>query len=156
VRQQRSYERRKSVAEYPNRDLIEERYGEISLSSDPVDPENPSFSSLLGALKAVHTGEMRMEVLQKYHTVLSVQLDESRRAIEDLEIPVELEEAARDQMNMARGALDIVRVALDMVKKYIGAPSNEAMADCLEALFSAQRVIASLNVVLDRNIQAAQ
>ena len=33
---------------------IKNMYGNVSLQSAPVDPENPDFSSLLGALEEVY------------------------------------------------------------------------------------------------------
>jgi len=115
-------------------DKIRELYGEVSLESSPVDPENPTFNSLLGALKAVHTGEMEMHVLEKYHEGLSKQLEQSIKNMESMEIPEGYKEITEEQIRLGRGSLDMVQMMLDLLEKYIEEPCMENMAKGIFAL----------------------
>lgn len=134
-------------------DRIREEYGEVCLESDPVNPDNPTFSSLLGALKAVHTGEMGMDVLKKYHLSLDEQLDVSRENIENLESPPDYKEQVEEQKQIALGAIDMVQITLDLVKNYIQEPTGEKMAFCVDSLLKSQGFINVLNRILDENIR---
>jgi hypothetical protein len=137
-------------------DPIKERYGEISMESGPVDPENPTFASLLGALKAVATGEMEMDVLIKYHDGLSMQLDDSRESIENMPIPEEFKEIATENKNVAIGSLDIIQIMLDLLEKYIQEPSKENLGACVDSLLNCQSVMRDMNTMLDQNIKFSQ
>lgn len=124
-------------------------YGEIPLISAPVDPDHPTFNSLLGALKAVHTGEMGMDVLVKYHSALSQQLAESRKSIEEMDVS----EGVREARNLSLGAIAMTQVALDMIEKYIQEPSQDRMADCLQSLLDAMAATSYASGKLDENIK---
>ena len=134
-------------------DEIVKQYGDISLESAPVDPDKPTFNSLLGALKAVHTGEMEIEVLEKYHEGLSVQLENSIRNIDKIEAPEEYREKTEEQVNLAKGALSMVQMMLDHLEDYIENPCMENMAPCVQLLLDCQGAIGGLNEMLDENIR---
>lgn len=127
-----------------------------SMKSNPVNLENPGFDSLLSALKAVHTGEMGMDVLRRYHEGLTALLDSSRDDVASMEVPEQFKELIDAQMRMTFAALDIVRVTLDFLRRYIDTPSDEAMAQCIDSFMNSQSVMASLNAMLDANARAAQ
>ncbi|MCD4782543.1 MAG: hypothetical protein K8T10_01800 [Candidatus Eremiobacteraeota bacterium] len=126
-------------------------YGDLPLTSAPVDPENPSFDSLLGALKAVYTGEMNEEVLVKYHRELTGQLDESLHFIENMEISDETIET-RDK---CIGAINIVRITMDLLDDYKNNPSPEAMGQLVESLLTSRAVMKYIHKMLDGNIKMA-
>jgi len=134
-------------------ELFKEEYGDVPLESMPVDPDNPTFDSLLGALKAVYSGEMELSVLEKYHRELSRQLEVSRKNITGINIPEEFKEIATPQMEMSIGALDIVQMTMDLLGAYIDDPTKEKMADCLVSLLNSQSVMRQLNQILDDNIK---
>lgn len=136
-------------------ELVKERYGDVSLESAPVDPANPSFASLLSAMKEVHTGALPLEVLERYHHQLSRQLADSKQSIAATPVPEEHGQAVSDQIKISLGALDIVQAMLDLLERYIQWPSQEQMAACVDALLNCQGVLAGLNQVLDENIRAA-
>jgi len=137
-------------------DNIREMYGDVSLESAPVDPENPTFNSLLGALKAVHTGEMEMAVLEKYHEGLSKQLEQSIKNIESMEIPEGYKEITEEQMRLSRGSLDMVQMMLDHMEKYIDEPCMENMAPCVQLHMDCQSVMRQLTQLLDENIRIGE
>ncbi|MCD4784543.1 MAG: hypothetical protein K8T10_12040 [Candidatus Eremiobacteraeota bacterium] len=130
---------------------LKERYGDTPLVSAPVDPDNPAFDSLLGALKAVHTGEMEMEVLVKYHRELSKQLEESRKDLESMKVADE----AGEVKDLSIGSLDIVRVTMGLIGDYIEDPTDEKMADCVDSLLTSISITEYVRNLLDENIQAA-
>ena len=78
-------------------DEIKERYGDTPLVSGPVDPDNPTFDSLLGALKAVYTGERGMDILVKYHHGLSKQIEDSKTYITNMKPPDEFKSQSRNR-----------------------------------------------------------
>jgi len=128
-------------------EIIKE-YGDLPLVSAPVDPENPTFDSLLGALKGVHTGEMDMEVLVKYHRGLTRQLDESINDIENMKISDETTET-RDK---CIGAINIVKITMDLLDNYIKNPSPEAMGQLVQSLLTSMAVMKYIHDTLDENI----
>lgn len=124
---------------------------DIPMTSAPVDPENPGFDSLLGALKAVHEGEMGIDGLKKYHTGLQNQLNDSRDFISGMEIHRETGET-RD---LALGALGITQMMLDFLQNYIDDPNPDTLAACVQALLDSRAAMANIHYLLDKNIEAA-
>lgn len=120
-----------------------------AMMSAPVDLDNPGFDSLLSALKAVHTGEMGMDVLRRYHAALTSQIEASRRAILDLPIPEGLESLDSEQRNMALSGLAVVNALLDQLAAYITQPSQENVAACVQLLLQSQRLMEDLRAWLD-------
>ena len=122
---------------------------DISMTSSPVDPDNPGFDSLLGALKAVHEGEMEMEGLRKYHVGLQSQLNNSRDFIANMEIHDE----TRQTRDMALGALGITQLMLDLLQKYIDDPNPNTLAACVQSLLDSRAAMANIHYLLDKNIK---
>lgn len=120
------------------------------MMSAPVNPDHPTFDSLLGALKAVYTGERGMEVLVRYHAALSEEVTASRAAIMALPgPPPELEGLGDDQRRVALSSLDVVRAMLDFLQRYIQDPSRENMAACVDLLLQSQRMVQDVRAWLD-------
>lgn len=130
---------------------IREEYGDEPLVSAPVDPENPSFDSLLGALRAVHTGEMHMDVLVRYHDELNRQLAESREFYENMEV----DEYSREVRDLSLGSVNIIQITLNLLEEYIDDPTEEKMADCLDSLLTSRSINQYVHDVLDENIKKA-
>ena len=128
---------------------------DTSMMSAPVNLENPGFDSLLSALKAVHTGEMGMDVLRRYHPALKSQLEASRQHILSIAVPEGFEGFDTDQRNMALGALAVTGALLDQLARYIDDPTPENVAACVELLLQSQRVTNDVRVWLDQFIAAA-
>ncbi len=118
----------KAVKELRQEQAIKSIYGDVSLTSAPVDPENPGFDSLLGALEAVHNKTQPLEILDKYYAALS----ESNNAKKD-----ELREALKsapenaDKLKIILTTLDLVTVLLESVKTYSKDPNIENMGECV-------------------------
>ena len=121
-----------------------------------VDAEHPAFNSLLGALKAVHTGAMGMDVLERYHAALSRELHASRDAILALDVPAEFRAATEAQTRISVASLDVVLTLLDAVARYVRQPSQENVAQCVDLLLQSQRVVRDVNAYLDANVERAQ
>lgn len=127
-----------------------------SMMSAPVNVENPGFDSLLSALKAVHTGEMGMDVLRRYHSALSAQLETSRQHILNIPVPEGFEGLDTDQRNMTLGALAVTRAMLDQVARYVDAPTQENVAGCVDLLLQSQRMTNDVRNWLDQFVVAAE
>lgn len=138
--------------------LIREKYGYAVMESGPVDPDNPTFDSLLGVMKDVYYGNCEMDILVKYHKGLSKQLEDSRQFLTkmDKETPEEYKEMVKEQHNISLGAIDIVQSTLDLLDSYIKNPSKELMATCVESLLNSQRIMKGVHDMLDENINKAQ
>ncbi|MEQ8170902.1 MAG: hypothetical protein ABRQ38_18580 [Candidatus Eremiobacterota bacterium] len=138
--------------------LIKEKYGYAVLESGPVDPDNPTFASLLGAMKEVYEGKCGMDVLVKYHEGLSKQIENSREFLKktDKETPEEYKALVEEQHRISLGALDIVQGTLDLIDSYIKNPSKELMATCVESLLNSQRIMKGVHDMLDENINRAE
>lgn len=141
------------MTEYTQAEELRARYGDVNVMSAPVDPENPGFDSLLGALKAVHMGEMGMDVLVRYHEVLMQQVAASRATITSLPEPEGMEGMAADQVALALSSLSLVQAMLDSVALYIENPSQERVAVCVDRLLQSQRIVRDLNAFLDDRIR---
>lgn len=122
---------------------------DITMTSAPVDPDNPGFDSLLGALKAVHEGQMGMNGLRKYHTGLQSQLNDSRDFITGMEIHDE----TRNTRDMALGALGITQMMLDLLQNYINDPNPNSLAACVQSLLDSRAAMANIHYLLDKNIK---
>ncbi len=122
---------------------------DLNMMSAPVDPDNPGFDSLLGALKAFHEGQMDMDGLKKYHTGLQSQLNNSRYFITGMEIHAE----TKNTRDMALGALGITQMMLDMLKNYIDDPNPNTLAACVQSLLDSRAAMANIHYLLDKNIQ---
>jgi hypothetical protein len=131
---------------------IREKYGDLPLTSDPVNPDNPTFSSLLGALKAVHSGEMGMEVLAKYHQELTKQLKENRKELDEMEV----HESSKEMKDISRGSLDIVQVTMDLIEGYISEPTDDNMAKCIDSFLTSRSITEYVRNMLDKNISNAK
>jgi len=138
--------------------LIKEKYGYAVLESGPVDPDNPTFASLLGAMQEAHYGNCDMDVLVKCHEGLSKQLEDSREFLKktDKETPEEYKALVEEQHRISLGALDIVQGTLDLIDRYIKNPSRELMATCVESLLNSQRIMKGVHDMLDENINRAR
>jgi len=114
-------------------DVLHDRYGDDALMSAPVDPDHPSFSSLLSALEAVHHGRVGSGVLRRYHDVLSAEVSESRASIEG--------EFAEDEeeRQVALSALEVTEALLDAIDEYLQAPGDETMAFCVAMYLEARQ-----------------
>lgn len=122
---------------------------DITMTSSPVDPNNPGFDSLLGALKAVHEGKLGMQGLRKYHVGLQDQLNNSRDFIRDMEIHDE----TRETRDMAMGAIAVTQIMLDLLQKYIDDPNPSTLAACVQSLLDSRAAMANIHYLLDRNIK---
>ena len=123
---------------------------DLTMTSAPVDPENPGFDSLLGALKGFHEGEYGKDVLEKYHTSLQSHLNESKSFIQDMEI----HEETRETRDKALGSLGMVQMMLDSLKAYIESPNPDTLASCVQSLLDARASAAYVHSILDENIKA--
>ncbi len=110
---------------------IKNMYGNVSLQSAPVDPENPDFSSLLGALEEVYNQKQPMEVLVKYYDVLNARNDEQRH---NLAVYLAQNPPNADQFKISMATLDIIAVMLAAVKKYTEEPTIENMGEAVNLL----------------------
>jgi len=124
---------------------------DMPMTSGPVDPENPTFDSLLGALKACHEGEMGMDVLEKYHVELSRQLEESREYFKNMEIT----EVIQETRDMCLGSLGIVKITMDTLKAYIEKPAPETLGACVQSLLNSRAAMKYVHDILDENIKQA-
>lgn len=122
------------------------------LTSGPVDPQNPTFDSLLGALKAAHEGELDSDGLRAYHDGLRKMVRESRAAIEALDVPEEFVEA-RNQTRTSLGGLDILELTLDQVQRYLEEPGDQQMAACVNSLLYSVGMMEELHERLAANIK---
>jgi len=129
---------------------IGEIYGDVPLTSEPVDPEHPTFDSLLGALEGVHRGALAMNVLQAYHQSLSKQLQDSKAKVASLQAPVDTSAPELTGQRMAVTVLDLVAAMLDSVDEYIRNPGQETMASTLNLLLQCMGYMHTLNSLLDR------
>lgn len=127
-----------------------------SMMSAPVNLENPGFDSLLSALKAVHTGEMGMDVLHRYHPALKSQLEASRQHILSIPEPAGFEGLDRDQRNTALGSLAVVGALLDQLARYIDAPTQENVGACVDLVLQSQRMTNDVRKWLDKFIVDAE
>ncbi|MGV8122137.1 MAG: hypothetical protein AB2L14_20440 [Candidatus Xenobiia bacterium LiM19] len=128
---------------------VKELYGDVPLTSGPVDPDNPTFDSLLGALEAVHKGLQPMNTLSAYHRGLSSQLTAQKAAMEEHKKNQGDNEAAASQVQMAIAALDMVQMTLDSLERYIAAPSQEQMAETLHLLLQSMGHVRNMHAMLD-------
>lgn len=122
-----------------------------SYNSAPVDPDNPGFDSLLSALKAFHEGEIGKPELEKYHTGLTAQLNQSRDFISNMEV----NEASIDTKNICLGSLDMVQTCLNALQELINNPSKENMGFCVQSLLDAKTAVEYVHEALDQNIKEA-
>ncbi len=120
-------------------------------TSGPVDVQNPTFGSLLSALKAFHEGDEELETLKTYHRVLSRQLKESRQNIREMEI----HEGTEDTRNLSLGALLLLDETLARLGEYIEAPGPETLGLCVESLLNSRGAVTFVGRMLDANIAAA-
>lgn len=141
------------MSDYTREQELRARYGDVNVMSAEVNPENPGFDSLLGALKAVHTGEMGMDVLVRYHEALGEQLAASRDTITHLPEPEGMEGVAADQVALALSSLAMVQAMLDALARYIEEPSQERVGIVVDRLLQSQRIIRDVNAFLDQRIR---
>jgi len=128
-------------------------YGDIPLTSGPVDPDNPTFDSLLGALEAVHKGLQPMSTLSAYHRGLLSQLTAQKAAMEEHKRNQGDNETAISQVQMAIATLDMVQMMLDSLERYIAAPSQEQMAETLHLLLQSMGHVRNIHAMLDAAAQ---
>ncbi len=130
-----------------------------SYQSAPVDLQNPSFASLLSALKEVHEGKHPPEILLTYQQALNAELAESRTGIEGLQAPPDADEATvqaiEDQKRMTDTALGMCQLVVDSLGEYVVNPSNEKMAQCVDYFLKAQTIMGQLHEYLDGVAAAA-
>jgi hypothetical protein len=122
------------MAEDSVQGAIQKLYGAFPLTSAPVDPEHPTFDSLLGALEAVHRGTMGMNVLESYHVSLSVQLQGAKAKVAGRATEGDSIDLRISGHQMAATVLDLVQAMLESVDEYIQAPNDERMASVLNLL----------------------
>ncbi len=122
---------------------IKEQYGDVSLESAPIDPENPAFNSLLSALEAVHTGKADISLLEKYYTALSAQIRESRESLR-----AKKNDENADRVEIAIAAIELTDAMLDMVKNYIAKPTPENMAIAVSQLLQCMGFINNVSDIL--------
>lgn len=124
-----------------------------SYQSAPVDLENPSFASLLSALKEVHEGKLPPEALLTYQRALNAELIDSRAGIEALAAPAEAEDwvvqAIEDQKRMTDTALSMSQLVVDSLGEYVRDPGEESMGRCVQLFVQAQTIMGQLNDYLD-------
>jgi hypothetical protein len=129
-----------------------------SYQSAPVDLDNPSFASLLSALKEVHEGKLPPEVLLTYQHALNAELAESRAGIESLQAPPDADEAliqaVEDQKRMTDTALGMSQLVVDSLGEYVIDPTQERMAACVQLFVQAQHVMGQLHELLDAQAQS--
>jgi len=125
------------------------RYGDIETRSAPANPDDPGFDSLLDALRAVHTGELPMDVLVRYHDALGAQLAASRSAILAIEHPPEFRDVAEAQTRIVVGGLDVMGTVLHFLQRYIDEPTADNVGAVVDMLLQAQRVMRDVNTHLD-------
>ena len=126
---------------------------EPAMMSAPVDLDQPGFASLLSALEAVHTGGMPVDVLARYHDVLSTQVADSALAIKALSVPDELDDLERQlaeaQRSAALSSLTMLEAMLERLGAYIEAPSPEGMAICVQLFLQAEQMFDGVERWLD-------
>lgn len=121
-------------------------YGNVSLNSAPVDPENPDFSSLLGALEEVYNQKQPMEVLVKYYEVLNAKNDENRNNLTEI---LKQNPPNADQFRISMATLDIIAVMLAAVKKYTEEPTIENMGEAVNLLLVSMDKVNKVNEFLN-------
>lgn len=130
-----------------------------SYQSAPVDLQNPSFASLLSALKEVHEGKLPPEALLTYQHALNAELADSRAGIESLQAPPGADEsllqAVEDQKRMTDTALGLSQLVVDSLGQYVVNPSPESMAQCVQLFVQAQHVMGQLHEYLDEQAAGA-
>lgn len=134
------------------KELIDGESIDLDYTSAPVDPDNPGLDSLLSALKGFHEGNVSADILRKYHKVLSVQLENSRKNIEAMQVT----EAAQDTKNLSIGALAFLGETLDRLNDYIDAPGPENLGNCVESFMRSRGALAFVHRKLDENIAAGK
>lgn len=125
-------------------DNIKEIYGDVSLESLPLDIENPEFGSLLGALKSLHTNEISKEDFLKYFNGLYEGLLSSRKIFEEMP-----DEQKDDVVLMTVGGFSMAIAVLDVVKMFIDNPTDENLANAIDAYLRCQPVFSDLNDIYD-------
>jgi hypothetical protein len=115
-------------------EFYEEAAAEVAEAAvaGPVDLEHPGFGSLLTALQAHRAGQVGREVLERYHAVLAVLLQDSLGQLEGLEIPGPLVEVMAPVVAATRGLMERMGEVLALVRGYLDtgeeAPLNRATA----------------------------
>lgn len=123
-----------AAGEMTSEERIRAAYGNVSLGSDPVDPDNPTYSSLLGALKAVYEGSMPMEVLVRYCDVLTEKTNMEKAA---LSLAITKNPPNVSTLKITMSAFDLVSLALDAARKCTVEPTHQNMAYAVSNLMVA-------------------
>lgn len=102
-------------------EFYEEAAAEVAeaASAGPVDLEHPGFGSLLTALQAHRAGQVGREVLERYHAVLTVHLQDSLGQLDRLEIPEPLVEVMAPVVAATRALMERMGEVLAQVKGYL-------------------------------------
>ena len=127
-------------------EAIKKIYGNVSLTSAPIDVENPDYNSLLGVLEAVHTNKEPMSVLYIYYEALSSKNDKNKENLSEI---LKTNPPNADQLRITRTVLDFISVMLDAIKKYIDDPSDENMAEALNLLLITMDKVSKVMGVLE-------
>ncbi|HXE72107.1 MAG TPA: hypothetical protein VNO81_05560 [Candidatus Nitrosotenuis sp.] len=119
-------------------EFYEEAAAEVAEAAvaGPVDPEHLGFGSLLTALQAHRAGQLGREVLERYHAVLAVHLQDSLGQLEGLEIPGPLVEVMAPVVAATRGLMERMGEVLALVRGYLDT-GEEASLDQATAILAA-------------------
>ena len=127
-------------------EAIKKIYGNVTLTSAPIDIENPDYNSLLGVLEAVHTNKEPMSVLYTYYEALSSKNDKNKENLSEI---LKTNPPNADQLRITRTVLDFISVMLDAIKKYIDDPTDENMAEAINLLLITMDKVSKVMGVLE-------
>lgn len=144
------YDTLRKEQELTNREFNGEA-AEVDYYSGIVDPDNPAFDSLLGALKAYSEGKADLDLLKKYHRGLTRQLEKSRTQIQEMKLSGDSEE----MRSLSLGSLDMLNVAMDRLEDYIENPNPQNLGICVSIFLDARGAVTYVNKKLDKNASAA-
>lgn len=104
------------------------------LFSDPVNPDNPDYSSLLGTLEGVYNGTVPMETLVRYHEVLS---EKTNLEIAGINAAIAQNPPHVDSLRILASSWQLVSMMLASVRIYIDSPTKENMQSAVSRLIDA-------------------
>lgn len=125
----------------------------VDFESQPVDPEQPGFASLLLALRSVREGAMDPEVLQRYVAGLAPRLEASFQQWEQIaQQPLEQLGMSEEQASQLRGAfsatvglMEELELVLQLVEEGLQYPEGDAWDEAERRLEAVQcEILAAL------------
>ncbi len=113
--------------------------------SAPVDVANPSFASLLDAMRVVHEGTMPVTVLSLYHAELLRQWRQWDTMVQS-RLAVEPDNA---ELRVQLAPIGANKILLEHLQAYVASPSQERMTRCVESYLMARRMTEQVRAAID-------